>query len=317
MPHPSPEAIARLSADLDTLAPAPGTIGIAVSGGPDSLALLLLACAARPGGVEAATVDHALRPGSGAEAQMVLAVCQARGIRHATLTNDRLDGAAANLQARAREARYEALEHWARERGLHAIATAHHLDDQAETVLMRLARGAGIGGLAGIQRRRQLGSIALIRPLLDWRRDELHLVLEGSGLQPVDDPANTDERFDRTRARALLAQTGWLDPARLAQVATNAGQAEEALEWAAAQAFACSCKRDGAALWLDAAHLPPELQRRLLVRAIAELGGTEPRGPKLTGALDTLSAAGTTTLSGLKLEGGHRWRVSPAPPRAL
>ncbi len=127
-------------------------------------------------------------------------------------------------------ARYQALARWAEDRGLTAIATGHHLDDQAETLLMRVARGSGVGGLAGVQASRPLSNgVQLVRPLLGWRRSELDAIVAEAGLTPVDDPSNADERYDRTRARTLLASIEWLDPERLAQVATNAADAEEAL----------------------------------------------------------------------------------------
>ncbi|MEC7398775.1 MAG: tRNA lysidine(34) synthetase TilS, partial [Pseudomonadota bacterium] len=118
-----------------------------MSGGPDSLALLLLAQAAFPGMVEAATVDHGLRSESADEARFVAGLCRDRGIPHEILT---CAVEAGNMQDRARSARYAALDQWAKEHAIAAIATAHHADDQAETLLMRLNRGSGLSGLSGI-----------------------------------------------------------------------------------------------------------------------------------------------------------------------
>src|SRR4051794_20667325 len=140
----------RFVRDLDALSASGARIGIAVSGGPDSLALLLLAAAARPGKIDAATVDHGLRPGSREEAEMVAGVCAILGVPHAILTAQWENRPISAIQERAREERYRLLAHWAKERELDAIATAHHLDDQAETLLMRLARGSGVRGLAGM-----------------------------------------------------------------------------------------------------------------------------------------------------------------------
>ena len=304
----------RFAADLDALAEPGARIGVAVSGGPDSLALLALAVGARPGLIEAATVDHGLRPEAAAEAALVACQCKELGVPHATLTLDWGEPCASNLQARAREARYAALGEWAIGRGLAAVATAHHLDDQAETLLMRLARGSGVGGLAGVQPKRPLaGEVMLVRPLLGWRRSELGGIVAGH--KAVDDPSNRDERFDRTRARGLLAATEWLDPARLAAATDHCRDAEEALDWAINQEIEQRRRCDGGTVRLDPAGLPRELRRRLLLAGIAELGGEAPPGPKLVAALDALDAGETTTLAGVKLVGGAVWRLSPAAPR--
>ena len=181
---------------------------------------------------------------------------------------------------------------------------------------MRIARGSGVGGLAGVQASRPLSNgVQLVRPLLGWRRSDLAAIVAEAGLTPVDDPSNADERYNRTRARALLASTEWLEPERLAQVAANAADAEEALGWSAAQAFESRADRNGESIKLDPSGLPRELKRRLLVSAFAALGAEEPAGPALMRALEALEAGETVTLAGLKLEGGAHWRLSPAPPR--
>src|SRR5690349_11620180 len=131
---PPPELVARFKEALERLWPEGGKLGLAVSGGPDSLAMLSLAEAIIPGLFEVATVDHGLRPESAAECAMVAQVCADRGIRCEVLQVEVGEG---NVQARAREVRYEALGEWAGERDLSAVATAHHADDQAETLLMR------------------------------------------------------------------------------------------------------------------------------------------------------------------------------------
>ncbi|WP_205479165.1 tRNA lysidine(34) synthetase TilS [Sphingomonas arenae] len=308
----SDSSLQRFRADLDALMGS-GPIGVAVSGGPDSLALLLLTAAARPGAVEAATVDHQLRPESGAEAGMVAEVCARLNVSHAVLAVSVPAGA--SLQAQARSARYAALEDWARSRHLHAIATAHHADDQAETLLMRLSRGAGLGGLAGVRASRLLGEVQLIRPLLGWRKRELEAIVADAGLEPLEDPSNQDKRHDRTQARQLLAAVPWLDPALIARSAAHLEDAEEALQAVTTRLAAERLEFADRRCRLDAADLPRELQRRLLLAAITRLDGPTPRGPDLDRALGVLAQGGTCTLSGLKLEGGQTWRLSPAPPR--
>ena len=311
---PDPATLDRFTADLDPLVPRDTRLGIAVSGGPDSLALLLLAAAARPGMVEAATVDHGLRRESEQEAAFVASVCARLGVAHHILHARVATGA--SLQAQARTARYRVLGAWAIDRDLGAVASAHHADDQAETLLMRLARGAGLSGLAATRRRRVLEpGVMLVRPLLDWRRAELGAIVAAADLTAVDDPTNRDPRHDRTRFRGLLATSDWADPERLASSARWLADADEAIEWAMTGLVATRLAQDERGIAIDPAGLPRELQRRLLLAAFEQLGAPRPRGPELDRALAALAAGKTVTLSGLKLAGGEEWRLSPAPPR--
>ena len=309
--------VTRFTRDLDALIAREARLGIAVSGGPDSLALLLLAVAARPGLVEAATVDHALRAGSRAEAEMVGKVCKRLGVPHAILTADWPEKPASAIQERARGERFRLLSLWASERKLDAVVTAHHLDDQAETLLMRLNRGSGVRGLAGM---RPLATVPgsgtpLLRPLLGWRRAALERICAGAGLQPALDPSNDDERFERVRVRRALVEADWLEPEALAASAAHLAQADEALDWIAESLALARVTDDADTLRVDADGLPKELQRRLLKIAFARFAAPEPRGAELTRALDALADGRTVTLSGLKLQGGPAWRVSKAPPR--
>ena len=313
---PADEAVKRFAADLDALVPPGNRLGVAVSGGPDSLALLLLAAAARPGLIEAATVDHGLRAESREEADMVASACGKLGVPHSILPADWIQPPAANVQAEARTMRYRLLTDWAEGRGLPALATAHHADDQAETLLMRLARGAGVRGLGGTRNRRKLTEqLTLVRPLLGWRKSELVAIVEEAGLEAVDDPSNRDPKHDRSRIRQALEQAEWADPARLAASASALRDADEALDWALAPLIASRIRREDDALLIEPFDLPRELKRRLLAAAFGELGAPAPRGPDLIRALDSLDAGQTVTLSGLKLEGGSFWRLSLAPPR--
>ena len=303
--------LARFAADLGALVAPHERLGIAVSGGPDSLALLLLAAAAHPGQIEAATVDHGLREGSADEAAMVAALCQRLNVPHQILTADWAVPPAANIQAAARAMRYRLLGGWAQMQRLPAVATAHHADDQAETMIMRLARGSGIAGLGGSRASRPLiDTVRLIRPLLGWRKADLVALVEAAGIAAIDDPANRDPRHDRSRIRRWLAEAGWADPARLAVSAAALRDADEALDWALAPLAAARIARDGDALVIEPFDLPRELRRRLLLAAFAELGAPTPRGPDLMRALTALEAGETVTLSGLKLAGGERWRLS-------
>lgn len=305
----------RFAAALDALAPA-GAIGVAVSGGPDSLALLLLARACRAEAIAAATVDHGLRAEAAQEAAMVARVCADMGIPH-TILRVTVPDDPAGVQAAARQARYGALCAWAEREGLCFLATAHHADDQAETLLMRLARGAGLGGLAGVRRARPLAGtpVALIRPLLDWTKAELEEIVSSAGLVPARDPSNADPRYDRTRARALLAGE-WPDSRRVAASAQHLGEAEEALGWTAERlgreriAFGA----DDAAI--DIADLPRELRRRLLLIAFARLAPDATlRGDAVHRLLRMLDRGETATLAGFRCDPGPPWRVRRSAAR--
>jgi tRNA(Ile)-lysidine synthase len=314
--QPAAEAVQRFAADIDSLIREDTRIGVAVSGGPDSLALLLLANAARPGRIEAATVDHGLRAGSADEATMVAKLCGELGVPHRTLLADWPEPPVANVQAAARAMRYRLLNEWAIERGLAGVATAHHADDQAETLLMRLLRGSGVGGLGGSRKARALSEeTLLIRPLLGWRKSALEAIARGAGLSPVDDPSNRDPRHDRSRIRQLLESTDWIDPARLAASSSAIRDADEAIDWALAPLIESRIRRDGDSLIIEPADLPRELKRRLLLAAFAELAAPPPRGPDLMRSIQALEAGETVSLSGLRLQGGIKWRLALAPPR--
>ncbi|UIJ45491.1 tRNA lysidine(34) synthetase TilS [Sphingomonas cannabina] len=297
-------------------------LALAVSGGPDSMAMLALAHAAFPGRVVAATVDHRLRAASAEEAAMVAAWCSGRGIPHATLVPAE-PIAGASIQARAREARYALLSGWAEEQGAAALLTAHHRDDQAETLLMRAARGSGVAGLAAVRVRRDLGVVPLIRPLLDWSRAELRAIVEAGGLPFVDDPSNRDDAFDRTRVRRLLEENRWFDAAGLARSAAHLAEAEQALAAWLDQLWAERARIDGAALTFDPAGLPRELRRRAVRRGIAEIrrtaGITAPAWSDATNVeplLDALDGGRGATQAGVAIRSSRgRWRFAAAPPR--
>jgi tRNA(Ile)-lysidine synthase len=193
--EPAPELVDRFRRDLAAVGFDGAPIGIAVSGGPDSIALLLLAAAAFPGIVSAATVDHGLRPEAADEARFVARLCASLGIPHRILGAD-VDTGRASVQRAAREARYRSLQDWLAEAGIGCLATAHHADDQAETLLMRLLRGAGVGGLSGVRARTCVpvpgSDIVLVRPLLGWRRTELATIVAAAASERTSgDPASS------------------------------------------------------------------------------------------------------------------------------
>lgn len=314
MQNALPEAaVERFRGDLEKLIPTSGRrLGVAVSGGPDSLALLLLCSAAFPGQVLAATVDHQLRAESAVEAGYVAKICASLGVPHATLVP--ADPITGSIQSAARSARYALLRRWAGENGIAAILTAHHADDQAETLLMRLNRGAGIGGLAGV--RAVNGPI--VRPLLNWRRQELAGIVKASGIEPVSDPSNEDDRFDRVRIRKAIAASDWLDPVAMARSAAAQAESDAALGWMEDRLFAERARKTAESLCLsDPLSLPPELQRRLLIRCIRTLDEDwQPNGPDIQRLAETLRIGGKASIGHLVARATpDSWEFTPAPPR--
>lgn len=319
MPTPASHLVERFRSDLEALTGTPAPrLGVALSGGPDSLALLLLAAAAFAGNVEAATVDHQLRPEAADEADLAARHCAALGVPHRTLrvevTSDG-DG----VQAAARAARYRALGGWAAERGLGALLTGHHLDDQAETLVMRLLRGSGVAGLSGVRASAALascGSVVVHRPLLGWRRAELAAIVAEAGLEAADDPGNRDETFDRARIRRHIAATPWLDPVALARSAAALAEADAALEQTARQIFDARAERRDGMISLPMHGIARELRRRvamLCLRSVAPAAA--PRGHQIGALLAGLDNGECATLAGVKCTGGESWRFEPAPPR--
>jgi tRNA(Ile)-lysidine synthase len=288
-----------------------GMVGVAVSGGPDSVALLLLAAAAWPGRVVAATVDHGLRAEAAEEARFVAGICAAIDVPHETLRP--AGPITGSLQAAARVARYALLEDWRQRTGAGCVMTAHHADDQAETLMMRLNRGAGLGGLAAIR----AANRAVLRPLLGWRRAELAAIVAAAGIVPVADPSNRDARFDRVRVRDALAGADWIDARALAASASHLADAEAAMTWMVAQLADQRVRECGDAVLLDPAGLPAELVRRLVLRVIARIDpAASPAGPALDRVLGTLAAGGQASIGAVLCRGGSAWRFAAAPPRS-
>ncbi|PWC37387.1 cell cycle protein [Azospirillum sp. TSO35-2] len=267
-------------AALGGFEPAPA-VAVALSGGGDSLALALLLrqwVAACGGTLRTLTVDHGLRAESAAEAAAVGDAMTRLGVPHRIL---RWDGVkpAGGLQAAARAARHRLLADACAEAGILHLALAHHSDDQAETVLLRLARGSGTDGLAGMAAVRADGPVRLIRPLLGFPKERLLATCRAHGVPWVEDPSNHNPRFARARlrvARDLLGGEG-LDRERLCEVARRAGRARAALEQATAAllAEAATLQPEGWVTLAPAAlrAAPEEIALRALTRALALAGG--------------------------------------------
>ena len=309
---------------------------LAVSGGPDSLALMWLAARwrrvlARGPRLIAVTVDHGLRPESAREARDVKRLAKELDLLHRTL---RWTGAKpkTGLPAAARAARYRLLAQAAQANGATHILTAHTRDDQAETLLMRMLRGSGIAGLAAMARETEREGVWLARPLLDIPKSQLIATLKRAKIAFADDPTNRDTAFTRPRLRAImpvLAEEGG-DSRNLARLASRLARANAALEVlvdGAERYLALRDRTDAARFGFDAAAfagLPEEIRLRLLKRAIDHAGH---EGPAELGKLETLLAALDRaiaegrpklkqTLAGaaISLIGG-RIHVDPAPPR--
>lgn len=258
-------------------------IALAVSGGSDSLALLHLSLAWRDGLAEAKpdfvvlTVDHGLRPEAAAEAQTVAAEAAKLGLECRVLTRTPTS-ATSGLQASARTDRYRLLVDAARAWSAEALVTAHTLDDQAETVLMRLARGSGVDGLSAMAQHSQTGGLPLLRPLLGLSKARLQASLRARGVTWLDDPSNLNLDFERPRLRAAMPSlaAGGLHPAALARSARRLTRARAALDNATSDAFRSlvSVNPSGYLSLLRPGFeaLPEEIRLRLLARLLAALG---------------------------------------------
>lgn len=292
----TPIADSELSAIFDDFSGVKKLL-LAVSGGPDSTALLLLAARWRAKlkrGPElcAATIDHGLRAASAREAKAVAKLAAKLNIPHATL---RWTGKKpiTGLQEAAREARYALFVTHAEAIGADALATAHTRDDQAETVLHRIARGSGIGGLAGIRRKRTRGkNLLLVRPFLDLPKSRLVATLKKARIPFASDPTNRDDKYLRARLRKIapvLAREG-IDSAKLALLAKRMLRAEKALRSAADAAVADLSRGQGDGTF-DAAGffaLPDEIAVRVL-RGEIDRRGTE--GPSELAKVENLHPA--------------------------
>ena len=288
----------------------PARLGVAVSGGGDSVALLhILSRCFDPGTVElhAATVDHGLRQEAADEARAVAALAEILDVPHSVLTWRDWDGAG-NLQDQARRARYRLLGDWARARGIEQVALGHTADDQAETVLMRLARSSGVTGLSAIPARRTLHGVTFLRPMLGLERAALRAYLRRQGIAWAEDPSNDDDRFDRVRARKALQvlEPLGLTATGLAAVAGNMAQAREALDWYSFLAARELARIDAGAVVLDLRGfrvLPEEIARRLLVRAVMWISGADypPRRSATATVLGALRRGRSATLGGCRV----------------
>ncbi len=293
--------------------------------------LLAHACAAENDGeIAVASVNHGLRAEAASEVALVERICAELSVPFTALSVQLASG---NVQAKARDARYAALSEWAAEYQLGAVATAHHADDQAETLLMRLGRGSGLSGLAGVRAATKLPEteIPLLRPLLSWRKAELEQIVADAGIIAADDPSNRDDRFDRARMRARIAEADWLDASALANSAQHLSEAWRAIEWYADEDWETQVYREegsgGAPEYKYYANVPRAISIETIIRIIAALGGNASRS-EAGRAFNRLWEGENASLSGVLITPGTEkienlgimmrvWRFAPEPPRAM
>lgn len=304
-----PLALEEYEARLAGLA-APRAYAVAVSGGRDSMALARLAAAHKASGrasVVALIVDHGLRPGARAEAERAAAWCEAAGLAAEILiwTGDK---PRAGVQDAARQARYRLLAEAAQRARLGAILTAHTRDDQAETVFMRLARGAGPRGLRAMAAATRIAAgagapVALLRPFLDVERARLEATLAAAGQAFIDDPSNDDPAYERVRTRALLAaleEQGLLTHAALAAAAARAAETCAFEEARIAAAFrsagGCFHRWGYASFSVPPAAVDPAMAGRVIQSVVG--AAFAPGDDETRAFLTALGSAGAATLGG-------------------
>lgn len=296
----------------------PQRLGVAVSGGGDSVALLaVLAAYARAHDIElhVVTVDHGIRPEAKQEISFVRDLCARWDLPHHveywTGWNEQ-----GNFQATARDARYALMSDWAHANNISHIALGHTADDQAETFVMRLARGAGVDGLSAMAPRGISRGITWIRPFLQTKRASLRTYLRSEQLTWCEDPSNENRDYERIKVRDGLAVLSTLGVTidGLVQVTQNMAKAREALNWQTFIAARDVVKLREGVVMMNKRQFqtqPEEIGRRLLVHSIQWITGSVygPRGPTVSRTLKSVRAGQTATLDGCQVSttGGLVW----------
>lgn len=284
----------------------PERVGVAVSGGSDSMAMLHLLAEAGCR-LDAVTVDHGLRPEAADEARFVAEACARLGVSHTILRWDHgtVEG---NLQSRARDARYGLIAHWARTAGIGHVALGHTSDDVAETLLMELAREAGLEGLSAMASRWRSDGVTWHRPFLFWSRADLRGWLERRGLGWIEDPSNEDPRFQRVRARRALKALSPLGitAEKLAVSAQYLAQARGALGYAMADLSNRICRVSAGEVLIDRTEfgrLHPETGRLLMLGALQWVSSVPypPRAHKLAQLRFNIVEGRDATLAGCRI----------------
>ncbi|MFK7879700.1 tRNA lysidine(34) synthetase TilS [Roseobacter sp.] len=288
----------------------PETLGVAVSGGSDSVALLFMLhefSQIHGTRLHVITVDHGLRAEAAEEADFVAHLCKDLDLSHciARWTDRSSHG---NLQNEARLARYRLISDWALAQDIQMVALGHTADDQAETVLMRLARGAGVEGLSGMAPQRMQNGVTWVRPFLNVRRRDLQENLRRRNVTWCEDPSNEDNRFDRVKIRRALEvlEPLGINTTALGQVASNMSSAREALSWQTAAAAKSAATVESGAVrldWQSYEKLPDEIARRILLGALGWISGAAyaPRRKAVLGAIFSLKQGVNATVDGCQV----------------
>ena len=298
-------------------------LAVAVSGGGDSTALLFLLKRAFGDGaaVTALTVDHGLRPESAKEAEQVARMAARLGVPHVTLTWEG-DKPASDIQAAARDARYRLMTEWCHAHGVRHLFLAHTLDDQAETFLLRLARGSGVDGLSAMAPVTEVYGIRLMRPLLTTPKARLVATLRAAGLAWIEDPSNLNDQFARVRLRQMmpaLSELG-LTVDRLAATADRMATAKDALDVMVAQVRSdCVENHEAGFASLRVAlfqSAPREIGLRVLADLAREIGGNtyRPRFERLERLYESICDDG---LGGGQTLAGCRFMPQSEPANTL
>ncbi|NDF11668.1 MAG: tRNA lysidine(34) synthetase TilS [Proteobacteria bacterium] len=302
-------------------------LAVAVSGGADSMGLVLLAAElakAKRLQLVAITVDHGLRKEATKEAAKVGEWLKAHGIKHQTLTYKGL-APESNIQEFARELRYRLMAEYCKANKIANLLVAHTMEDQVETLLMRLERGSGIDGLSAIPAVQEMAGITLIRPLLSVPKASLQDYLKSRKQKWISDPSNTNTQFARVRVRNLMNEhADALFTKRMFDTAVNAGRARHALEVQVnALIAACTNLNPAGFITIDSNLLlkaPEEIALRLLSAALMCISGSEekPRFEKLQRLYAGLHQSTVAlTLHGCTLlKGGNTITVLREPARA-
>lgn len=302
------DALARLTGAHDA------SLLLAVSGGPDSMAMLDIVRRCWSGPVAAATVDHGLRPESAAESVMVAGYCATKGVSHAILhPSSPITG---SLQSAARSARYSLLQGHADQCGADFIVTAHHADDQLETMLMRMARGGGVEGLAGVRARNG----RIVRPLLGCRKAELVAHCDREAIKFVSDPSNANPDFDRVRMRSALERFDSIDPLMAVRTAEALAEAASALDWVVAREAQSVILADSTGVKLRTTDYPAGLLRRMVFCCLDLVQpGIAPRGQQIDRLIEALQRGEAAMIGDVLCrpgKTGQTWYFAPAPPRS-
>jgi tRNA(Ile)-lysidine synthase len=276
-----------------------GDIGVGVSGGGDSLALLLLSAEWAQNtnrSLKAVTIDHGLRSGSSLECDHVKRISDGLSIQHTTLKW--LAEPVGNLQNAARNARHELLLEWTYKQKLSVVLLGHTLDDNAETVIIKLIRGSGIDGLAGIEKSKNINGLNIYRPLINIPREDLRAYLQAKKVGWIDEPSNFDERFERIKVRNFLPSLSHvgLTPKKLVKLASHMSRAKEALT---CQVSNFARQHVEQTIWGDLAinldefiKIPREYQFRLLSSGLRWISGKvyKPRFQSLERLLNAITS---------------------------